>query len=119
MEDPTELPDTYAHHPVTQARGGKSSPVGFFSDGVPFTKSDGFTAMYWSNLITGKRTLICVVRKSDLCQCGCRGQCTMGGIFRILVWSFNVLATGQYPTHRHDGGRLDARRRQLQGDLAQ
>ena len=37
---------------------------------------------------------------------------------RVIVWSFNVLATGEWPAFRHDGTALDERRAALQGPLA-
>lgn len=48
--------------------------------------------------------MICVIRKVDLCQCGCRGQCTFDAIMKVIAWSMNVLATGRFPRRRHDGG---------------
>ncbi|CAK0831430.1 unnamed protein product [Prorocentrum cordatum] len=51
----------------------------------------------------GIRYLICVIRKSDLCRCGCRGFCTLGTILRVIAWAFNVLAVGLYLLLDHEG----------------
>ena len=54
-------------------------------------------------MLTPKRHLICSLRKSDLCRCGCRGLCTLGEIQRIIAWSFNCIAKGEYPSVDHWG----------------
>eukprot|EP00959_Pyramimonas_sp_CCMP1952_P072594 1516648-Pyramimonas_sp.AAC.1 len=43
-----------------------------------------------------------IVRKSDLCQCGCRGMCTLAAAMGIIVWSFNAMSTGLFPDRGHD-----------------
>jgi hypothetical protein len=43
--DPSMLPPTYHQHPVTQAKGQLSVPIGYFSDAVPHTKSDSFCCL--------------------------------------------------------------------------
>ena len=101
--DENDLPSTYANHPVTLEHGQQSFPIGYFSDGVPHTKTDSFIAHYWSNPVTSRRYLICAVRKKDLCQCGCKGWCTFTGILRVIVWSMNALACGRHPEFDHNG----------------
>ena len=103
MADRSVLPALYGQHMVVQAQGDLACPIGYFSDAVPHTKKDSFYAFYWSNLLTGTRYLICALRKSDLCKCGCRGLCTFGAVLRMIVWSFTALASGKYPACRHDG----------------
>eukprot|EP00969_Alexandrium_andersonii_P300533 13286691-Alexandrium_andersonii.AAC.1 len=93
LDDPY-LPEAYRDHAVTTGKGSKACPVGLFSDGVPFTNTDSFIAFYWSNMLTGGRYLICSLRKSDLCQCGCRGFCALGSVQRVIAWSFQCLALG-------------------------
>ena len=105
QEDP-QVPPTYFEHPVYKEKGAQACPVGYFSDAVPHTKRDSFFALYWSNCLTGTRYLICSVRKKDICQCGCKGQCTMGAILRVVSWSFRCLAEGSHPQLRHDGSRF-------------
>eukprot|EP00959_Pyramimonas_sp_CCMP1952_P243250 5084637-Pyramimonas_sp.AAC.1 len=97
-----DIPPTFLSHPVALANPKKAVPLGYFSDGFPITKKDGCIAHYWSNSLTGVRYLICVIRKSDLCRCGCKGFCTHGTILRVIAWAFNVFATGLYPSHDHE-----------------
>ena len=97
--DPEQLPPSYWKHPLVDYN---PVPLGFFSDAVPHSHKDSFIAYYWSELISGKRHLICSLRKSDMCTCGCKGLCTLGEIQRAIAWSFNVLATGEYPATGHD-----------------
>ena len=114
-----DLPPSFASHPVVVAKGADwTVALGYFSDAVPHTHSDSFYVFYWSNLLFHQRHLIAVVRRSDLCRCGCAGQCTFAAVMRVIVWSFNVLATGEWPAFRHDGTALDERRAALQGPLA-
>eukprot|EP00959_Pyramimonas_sp_CCMP1952_P362513 7591831-Pyramimonas_sp.AAC.1 len=58
----------------------------------------------------GKRFLICVIKKSDLCACGCQGWCTIGCVHRILTWSFTTLSKGVWPSFDHNGEPLDEMR---------
>ena len=113
--DLSGLPSAWHAHPVTLAKGTKSVPIGYFSDAVPHTHRGGFFAFYWTSLLSKKRYLICTIRKSDLCQCGCRGQCTFGAVFNMLTWSFNALASGEYPSQRHDNAPLDEQRARIAG----
>ena len=101
--DDPQLSPLYFRHSVYQRVGHLAAPIGYFSDGVPHSKKDSFFAFYWSNGLTGQRFLICSLRKSDLCKCGCKGFCTLGAVLRMIAWSFNVVAEGVYPAMRHDG----------------
>lgn len=104
---PENYPPQYRAHPVTVAKGRDSVPIGYFSDGVPHTTKDSFLVYYWSNTLTGRRYLMFAVRKSDLCQCGCKGECSIGELMRVLVWSFNALASGVHPEFNHYGEPFD------------
>ena len=97
------LSPLYSQHEVVRTKGENACPVGYFSDAVPHTNRDSFFAFYWSSIVSGKRYLICSLRKQDLCQCGCRGYCTLHQAMRIIAWSFNCLASGIWPEVRHDG----------------
>ncbi len=101
--DTEQLPPRFFEHPVMVEHGPKVTPLGYFSDGVPFTKSDSFISYYLSNALTGERYMICSLRKSDVCKCSCAGNCTYGTILRVLAWSFNQVAEGVYPAFDHLG----------------
>ena len=49
-----------------------------------------------------KRNTIAVLKKSELCACGCRGWCTIYHFFKELHWELCALAEGIHPTNRHD-----------------
>lgn len=92
-------PPTYHRHPcVTSAHPGEVvHPVALYVDGVPTTKRDGVVAFWVYSLISFKRHLCAVVRKSELCRCGCKGWCSYFPIFEMLRWSFSALAAGVFP----------------------
>ena len=96
------LPPSFFEHEVYIANGDMTVPIGYFSDAVPHTKKDSFFAYYWSNLLDGERNLICSLRKADVCQCGCRGFCTMNSVQQVIAWSMKLLQEGKYPELRHD-----------------
>ncbi|CAK0840011.1 unnamed protein product, partial [Prorocentrum cordatum] len=114
--DADTLPPEFSEHSVVRdAPGGRAFPVGFYSDAVPHTRSDSFIAYYLSNGLNGRRSLLCSLRKSDLCKCGCKGFCTLGQVMRVLTWSFCALASGLYPATNHENGPLDHSRCALRG----
>ena len=54
-------------------------------------------------MLTGVRTLVAALRKSELCKCGCKGWDSVYQILLMLAWSFEALAVGKHPQTRHDG----------------
>ncbi len=108
--DFSELPPIWTQHPLFIAHGDSAIPVSLYSDGVPHSKTDSFYTYYFRLLNSRERHLICTVRRVDLCKCGCRGNCTFGAIGRIISWSFNQLASGQWPCTDHLGQPVEGRR---------
>ena len=47
--------------------------VGIYTDAAPYTKNDSFEGYFINDLDTGKRYMTNIVRKHDLCDCGCKG----------------------------------------------
>ena len=107
-----------------------NAPVGadlyllaLYVDGVRFTRGtlaghmDTFIGFTLRNLITGKRHLVCLLRKSELCRCGCRGWCTVYPVMEFLAWGVRALARGQRPGAMHDDSPwpADDSRRALAG----
>ena len=103
----------YRMHPTVveaQLKGRQLPyPVAFYIDGVNFTKQiapgrqDSLICFVMYNLVTNKRHLICSVRKSRLCKCGCSGWDSLFPIFKMLSWSCKAMAEGRRPPRRHDG----------------
>lgn len=102
---PSDWATNFTTHPavVSAPPGVPVLPVAIYLDGVPFTALDGFLGIWIYNLITYKRHLVAVLRKSRMCDCGCRKWCSLYPVFLFLRWSFAALAAGLWPQQRHDG----------------
>lgn len=98
-----DLPECYMQHPVAQQSGYTAIPLSIFIDGVPYSKNDGVIGFWLANELTSSRYLLAAARKRILCECGCRGWCSMYRLFVWLRWSLECLAAGTFPTSRHDG----------------
>jgi hypothetical protein len=69
------------HVVVTRALAANVHPsrvrrLGIFMDAAGFTKNESFEGFFVNDLDTNQRFLIAIVRKAEVCQCGCRGFCT-------------------------------------------
>jgi hypothetical protein len=73
-----------------------------FLDGVPYSISDSVIGIWLVNLLTGRRYLSVAIRKKLLCDCGCRGWCSLYRIFKFIHWWCVALAEGANPSTRHD-----------------
>ncbi len=75
---------------------------------MPFSKRDSVLCYYWNDIFNKKqqRHLITCFRKSELCQCACRGKCSQLSIMRVITWSFRCLSDGFFPAQGHDGREL-------------
>ena len=109
-------------HPVYQKvppdQHWRVRPLGLYFDGTPFTRRESFVGVFVNDLLSGEKILICVLRKQQLCQCGCRGFCSIGVIQFFLIWCMKALEVGEYPQHRPDfqpWTALDRRRQELAG----
>ena len=92
----------YFSHPVVRGATKPALPFALYVDGAPYSKNDGFLAFIIYNLVTNVRHLSVLILKSDLCQCGCRGWCTIYPVMVFLHWSMLALAQGENPPARHD-----------------
>ena len=63
----------------------------------PFTKNDGFMAFTLVNCSTRMRHLCVLMRKSQMCQCGCKGWCSMFVALSFMHYCLTALAAGFYP----------------------
>jgi len=89
LEDPSILqrvsemrwPPAYFANRIVRAATGVVLPLALYLDGVPSTTRDGVLGIFMYNLVSLKRHLIAVVRKSSLCRCGCKGWCTLHPIW--------------------------------------
>ena len=102
--DACELPPKYLSHRVVRdnVSGVPVFPIAFYADAVAFMRTDGVLGLWVLNLVSGVRHLCCVLRKSELCTCGCRGWDSIVCVMAALGWSFDAAATGVHPSSRHD-----------------
>ena len=82
-----------------------------YLDAAVFAKAsagDSFYGFYWSDISTGERFLITVVRKKSCCRtCGCGGRCTVEAVMRVILYSSIALKARRNPALRHDDTPLD------------
>ena len=86
---------------VVQARAAGEDypyPVAMFVDAAPFQKKVSFVGFWLINLVTGMRHLCCIVKKDQMCMCGCRAWCT---IFKVLDFSVGRLRQHRGPRTQH------------------
>ena len=76
--------------------------VGFFLDDAGFTKNESFCAMYLSDVSTNERFLVAIVRKEELCKCGCRGFCTYYCIHDAVLQDLEAAALGRWQVSECD-----------------
>ena len=56
-------------------------PLCLYLGGVQYSREETGLAFFVYCLLTGKRHLVFVLRKTELCQCGRRGWCTLWHVF--------------------------------------
>lgn len=97
-------PASYTAHPVVQANPGRPVvPLALYLDAAQYTKRDSVVVFVTCNLLSGARHLNCVLRKKDLCRCGCRGWHSYRPVMEMLAWSFAALGAGFFPAAQHTG----------------
>lgn len=99
----SEWPVSYTNHRVVQDSPGPVVPVALYLDGAQYIKRDAVLVFVTCNLLSGARHLNCILKKKDLCRCGCRGWCSIRPVMAFLNWSYTALATGNFPVCQHDG----------------
>ena len=98
------LPPVYKRHPVVLANPGELvCPVALYIDAVPYSQTDSVIGWWLVNLVSGRRYLFALLRKSEACKCGCRHWCSLHPYFQVARWSLRALAAGQFPSVDHTG----------------
>ena len=100
------FPPSYHTHPVVANAGINEIvlPLMLYVDGVPITRRDGCVGFVLRCILPPRKPyLVLVLRKEDMCKCGCRGWCTLHVVHLWLQWGFKALANGRNPAARHDG----------------
>jgi hypothetical protein len=100
-------PTSFEEHKVVRAApagGPPVIPLAFYLDGAQYTKGGASVLIFVvCNLVSGARHLVAVLKKKDMCKCGCRGWCSVRPIMQFLHWSFAALARGVFPVATHEG----------------
>ena len=110
-------PPSVANHSVVRASHGPVVPLALYVDAAQYIKRDSVVVFVVCNLLSGSRHMSCVLKKTDLCRCRCRGSCSIHPVMQMLRWSFAAMAQGTFPAAAHDGQPFgtDQRRASLAG----
>ena len=98
----------FINHPVyldtKKTERHRVMPIAIYMDAVavPPSRKETFLAIYVYLLCTGTRHLVCLILKSMMCACGCRGYCTLYPIYVFIRWCLHAGKFGIMPEHRHD-----------------
>ena len=100
-----ELPKIYTDHPAVLAAPAdvEVHPICLYLDGVGYSRLDSCLGIWCYFLLTGRRHLCAVLRRCELCSCGCKGWCSLSPVFTCLAWSLSSMLRGCHPSSRHDG----------------
>ena len=110
--DMAEWGPAFRIHRASQPRledGRPCFPVALYMDSVRFTKSimpghmDSLLNISVYNLVSMKRHFVGMLRKSELCRCGCQGWCSLYPVWIFLEWCFKQARAGTRSLERHDG----------------
>jgi hypothetical protein len=106
LEDP-DWPPHFANHKIMKGSPGSVVPLALYLDAAQYATRGAVLLFVICNLLSGARHLCCVLKKKDMCRCGCRGWCSLRPVMELLNWSFAALARGLFPLARHDGTTWD------------
>lgn len=114
----TPWPPSFGQHAAVQGAVRTAIPLAFYLDGTQYATRGQLLVFVVCNLVSGARHLCCVLKKKDMCRCGCKGWCSAKPIMDMFAWSFAALARGVFPAATHDGsqwGEQEPLRRSLAG----
>ncbi len=100
---PQRLPCCQNHEIVRECGVDVCTPLELLADATSYSHTDSVHVVYINVPPSRTRAVLVVMRKSEMCQCGCRGACSIWAISRVLAWSLTAAARGQHPGQRHDG----------------
>lgn len=117
-----KLPSAYEEHVVVRSNVlDVILPLVIYFDGVLFNKRSSLFAVTLYVVTTGRRHLLALLRKEELCHCGCAGWCSLWVLFETLRWSLQHCAEKRWPLQRDDSRPWhavhDSERAQRAGNL--
>lgn len=78
--------------------------------GLTASSKDSALCVYWNSIQDARKSnakrVLTVLRKRELCCCGCGGKCAMDALMRVASWSFAWAARGEFPTVNEHGDPL-------------
>ena len=92
-----QLPPSYHNHPVVVGSPEPPIPYALYSDAVPYSKVDSAIGFWLCNIVTGSRHIVAIMRKAQLCKCGCKGWCSFWPVLEFLRWSLAAMGKGEHP----------------------
>ena len=103
----TVLPPAYHEHPAVVAAKladpeAVTAPLCLYMDAVPYSQTDGVLGVWIECMATSAHWLCGVIRRRNICRCGCKGWCSYYPLFSTLLWSIRCLSLGVFPDTRHD-----------------
>ena len=99
-----DLPPVYLNHDVVQRNpGAPVVPLAMCLDAVPYAIKDSAIGWWGVNVLTGRRYLYGLLRKRQVCRCGCKGWCSYYPMLEMTAWPLRALAQGAMPAARHNG----------------
>ncbi|CAE6971965.1 unnamed protein product [Symbiodinium sp. CCMP2592] len=92
----------FEQHPVvSQARsqGIPVRPIALYWDGVRYSVHDSFTGFFVTDLLSEQKFLSFLLSGLDMCQCGCRGWCSLYPA--LLEWTRDLQKLAARDTVRY------------------
>ena len=85
---PDEWVDCFENHPFVRGKTpeerSRMVPLAVYMDCVDYSDKDSVLVCSVTNLLSGRKPVVFVARKSSLCGCGCGNWCSLYVIFRFL-----------------------------------
>ena len=108
--DAGELPPLFTQNPLVQGAPAAELvfPLSLYFDGIAHHRLDSALAISCYVTTGGKRHVIAILRRSEICTCGCKGWCSLHSIWSAIAWQLASLAEGKHPMVRHDGSPFRA-----------
>ncbi|CAK0807546.1 unnamed protein product, partial [Prorocentrum cordatum] len=120
---PEEWMPAFEQHPFVKGKTlderDRMVPLAVYMDAVEYSDKDSVLVCSITNLLTGRKHVVFVARKSSLCGCGCGNWCSLYVLFRFVQWSLTHASEGMWASTRHDGSPftscMDESRRTMKG----
>ena len=90
-----------------------------YCDAVAFARDESAIGFWLFDFMTDQRWLLTALRRDDLCNCSCKGWCSLYVVFAAIAWSVEAMKCGSYPRVGPDDtefGPNDAARAALGGE---